>query len=170
MDAFGAIADRRLRAVCRHWKDLVRDGVPPARQELDPSAFLPALRFLWICERQGSSGRLVVRLAGEDINELFGQRLRGRFLDEILPPPHHAELAATIDEVLAGPAALVTRGPLVATDPSAPPAETAILPLREGTEIRSVLGATVYEGRMAFPPGRLLPETNDRVLVPAAQA
>jgi hypothetical protein len=169
MDGFGVLADRRLGAVCRHWKDLVRDGLPPARQALDPGAFMAALPFLWICERQGGSGRLVVRLAGEAINALFGRTVRGRFLDEILPPPLHGELVAAVGEVLAGPAALLARGRLSVDDPGAPLADCAILPLRDGPEIRSVLGATVYDAQMATPPGRLLPAIKERVLVPVAE-
>jgi hypothetical protein len=169
MDGFGALADRRLGAVCRHWKNLVRNDMPPVRQALDPGAFMTALPFLWICERQGGSGRFVVRLAGEEINALFGRTLRGRFLDEILPPALHAELAAAIGEVLARPATLLARGPLSVNDPGVAPADCAILPLREGAEIRSVLGATVYDAPMATPPGRLLPAIKERVLVPVAE-
>ena len=142
---FDFVGDERLQSVCRHWDQLVSGRKLPDRRELDPRAFKSALPFVWLCEHVAPANTYLVRLAGEEINRLFDRSIRLRVLEDFLDQPQRDELADKFDQVLAGPAVLWSRGLLFATFENGPLGECVALPLRDGGQVRLVLGATVYE-------------------------
>ncbi|MEC9347221.1 MAG: PAS domain-containing protein [Pseudomonadota bacterium] len=79
------LAGRALPLV-EHWTSRARDGKVPLRAEIDPSAIVSLLPYVYVCERD-AEGTLRYRLAGEHVQGIFGQSLRGRTLDDFVKDP-----------------------------------------------------------------------------------
>jgi hypothetical protein len=116
-----------------------------------------SLPFLWIAEKEaGLSGRYMLRLTGEEVNRLFGEGLRQRFIDDIFPPPIATEVGRKFDTVVETPALVRTLGPFFKNLPNGPVGECAVVPLVGDGGRRALLGVTVPTVAMNTPP-RLFP-------------
>src|SRR5258708_10031306 len=120
---------RRVREVCDYWRSLLTGAAPPGRRQLDPAAMKSALSFVWIAEKEvGRSGRYVLQLTGEEVNRLFGESLRRRFIDDIFPAPVAAEVTQKFDKVVETPALVWTLGPFFDAQSAGPTAQSPLVP------------------------------------------
>jgi hypothetical protein len=152
------IESQRVRVVCEHWLSLLAGTALPRRARLDPVEMTVALPFVWIVEKEAEpSGRYMLRLTGEEVNRLFGESLRRRFIDEIFPPPIAMEVVRKFDTVVETPALVWTLGPFFEGSPDGPVGECAVLPLVGDDNRPALLGVTVPSAAMDMPPRRLIP-------------
>ena len=164
------IESQRVRDVCEHWRSLLTGTVPPHRARLDPVEMAAALPFVWIVEKEaGPSGRYMLRLAGEEVNRLFGESLRHRFIDEIFPPPIASEVVRKLDTVSETPALVWTLGPFFEGSPDGPVGECAVLPLVGDDNRPALLGVTVPTVAMNMPPRRLIPIAQEKRILTLAE-
>lgn len=143
-----------LRVVVAHWLSLLDEDAVPDRRRLDPAEMLPALPYVWLCQRE-PTGRYRVRLAGAEINELLHQPLRGRTLDEVLTEAEWDELKPKFDEALDRPALIWSEGPIFDAEPEGPHGECVMMPLTDRGRRVIVLGCTVHGLEYVPRPGRL---------------
>jgi len=70
----------------KHWLHLAELPEIPHRTDLDPTQFPSTLPIVFLCEPTPDGQTFRHRLAGEDMNALFGCNLRGRVLDDVIHP------------------------------------------------------------------------------------
>jgi hypothetical protein len=151
VSAFEFVRNTELLELALHWASLLKGARPPERRELDALAFHRALPHVWMCERPATrAGGYRVRLAGEDINLLFGPGLRGQYLEAVLDRPALEAFVPALDAVLDSPAFSWCEGPLRRADPDGTVGECVMMPLLERGVPRIVLGATVHGWRQAI--------------------
>jgi hypothetical protein len=163
------IIDHRVRLVFAHWRSLLRGTALPDRHALDPAAIKAALPYVWICDEEADGRvRFCLRLAGEEVNRLFGESVRRRYIDRIFAPTVGDEVVEKFRSVLDDRALVWTIGPFFAAAPAGPSGECLVMPLRNGEARRAVLGITVPKSDIVEPPRRLYPLTQRREIVPVA--
>jgi hypothetical protein len=161
--ALDFVISAESRDVFDHWRSRMVAGSPPARRVLDPIEMARALPFVWIAEQHvRRSGRYFLRLAGEEVNRLFGGSIRHRFIDEILPAALATEVEHEFDLVVNTPAVMWTFGPFFEAAPGGPSGECAVFPLVGDDGCGAVLGVTIHRGGVQKLPYRLLPIGRER--------
>jgi hypothetical protein len=153
---FDFIHNRPLRELVVHWASLLDGARPGERRAFDPVECKSALPHVWLCQRE-PSGRYRIRLTGEGINILFGPRLRGRYIDEVLVEDELARLRPRLEAVLDTPGFHWCEGPLFEVDPAGTRGESVMMPLLERGKRCIVLGGTVHGWRVRREPPRFHP-------------
>lgn len=105
-----------------------RQGIPH-RTDLDPSGFPTALPIVFLCEQTPDGRTFRHRLAGEDMNALFGCNLRGRVLDDVIHPDRVAATRNAFHLTLRDKAVVHRIGPIYRMKRAVIAAELLILPL-----------------------------------------
>jgi hypothetical protein len=144
-----------LLDVLAWWQAARPVGGVPHRRAIDPRAFPRALPCVWLCDYDPGAGEFRYRLAGEDVNAVFGRPLKGLTLAAAFPSAAGVEaVRATLWRVIAEPAVGHAEGPVYAWLGRQRPGERLILPLLDDAGRRTaVLGATRYHPA-ASPPGQ----------------
>jgi hypothetical protein len=152
------IIDHRVSRVCEYWKSLLRNAAPPERRQIEPGRIKETLPYVWIAEMEGADPlRFCMRLAGEEVNRLFGKSLRRQYIDEIFPSPVAGEVTRKLERVIETPALFWTFGPFFESSPGGPGGECAVMPLLVEGARRAALGVTVPNSAITDPPRRLYP-------------
>src|SRR5882672_5085787 len=86
LDAFAHVKDERLRRLLRHWLECRGGGLATKRSAIDPTAIGPILSSVWLCDYEPADRRFRMRLAGEDINRLYGRNVTQSYFEEIIEP------------------------------------------------------------------------------------
>ncbi|MBT0956879.1 PAS domain-containing protein [Alphaproteobacteria bacterium KMM 3653] len=88
-----------------HWSALTAqaEGRLPARSDIDPTRFEPALSYTFMAERM-APGTARLRVCGRHINDLMGMELRGMPLTALFGPEARAEVQAVLEKVFTHPA------------------------------------------------------------------
>lgn len=152
----GELPAPKLRRLVALWH-AARGGAagPPRKSAIDAIDLGKAglLPQVWLVARQ-PDGRLVYRLAGEDINAVFGRSIAGCTLEELLDPDEAAVITARWHRVLNELVAMHTVGDVYSETGSLYRGERVVLPLADddGTP-RFLIGATDYrlmDGELEF--------------------
>lgn len=77
-------ADERLFEFFGAWLDARKDGLVPLRKDFSPTRIAHLLPFIWIYQYDPEVGDFVCHLAGENVNDAWGQGLKGRTLRDIV--------------------------------------------------------------------------------------
>ena len=137
---------QQLLKLLRVWLDSRREGaMVPYRSDLDPVALGRAglMPDLWLVESDDKGG-FFYRLAGENINQVFGQSLRGKHISEVYTDEALAEVLGRWGEMLANSFGFHTRGTVIAAREVH--GERLVLPLCDDNgAVRYLIGATDYE-------------------------
>lgn len=131
----------------RWWSNTARQlGRPPRREEIDPAGFIPALRMVWLVEWVAEKDSFRYRLAGEAVSRTSGVLLRGRMIEEVLPPEIRASTVDAWREAVARPAVAYQYGMLYPSEETALLGERLVLPIlgRSGSDAHYLLGATAH--------------------------
>lgn len=137
------VIDPRIKKLLQHWLTLTANGAVPERQRFNPIEVAPVLSYFWVLRHDRSSGCWRFTLAGENTLALLGRRLIGETIEEVFPD-QVAQFAAAIDAVVSGPSVLHMAGPMYRTGRATVEAERLALPMRDGTAVDWIYGATVY--------------------------
>jgi len=140
------LADASLLVLYRHWLSLCeRAGGLPPLQSFDPLDLPHLLPNIWIIEVDPESHRLRMRLAGENINAIYGHNVGGRFFRDIFEPATCALMVRRYSRMLIEPAVLHCEGAVYSAKGRATRGERIGLPMigRSG-QTDAVLGLTIY--------------------------
>jgi len=145
LDAFAHVKDERLRRLLRHWLECRGDGLAPRRSAIDPTAIGPMLASVWMCDYLPDERRFRMRLAGEEINRLYGRNVTQCTFEEIITPALLPDLVRRYRRVVEEPAILHCGGGIYLASSRSEVGERLVLPLADDAdEIRHVIGASVY--------------------------
>jgi hypothetical protein len=140
------IQDPGLRLLYRFWLDLAEtaDGLPPL-QRFDPLQLPRLLPNVWIVEVELATQRFRMRLAGENINAIYGRSIAGLYFKDVFQPGDVEIIVARYSRALGEPAIFHASGSVYAAGGNLTVGERLGLPMlgREG-QTNTLLGATVY--------------------------
>lgn len=141
---FTRLSDRRLALFLEHYL-LVRAERPmPSRREIDPLALGPVLPFIWLSDYEPDKGTFRYRLAGEEVNAVFGSRITGKLLSEIVKGQRFTTVNQLFLRVVTEGMALHAEGPVYRCTDRMTFGERLVLPLSsDGETADGLVGVTV---------------------------
>jgi hypothetical protein len=71
------------RALFAYWHNACRDGLPPRRIDVDPSAIKAILPFILLGDIEPKPFRVLFRLVGTAVADFSRQDFTGRYLDQL---------------------------------------------------------------------------------------
>lgn len=77
-------------ALLNCWCGMRKGRTVPARRDLDPSQLGRYLSKVYLYEYDATLGDFVCRLAGEEVNNAWNARIRGKTFREVVGDDHHA--------------------------------------------------------------------------------
>src|SRR5258705_3722623 len=106
LDAFAHVKDGRLRRLLQHWLERRGNGLAPMRTAIDPTAIAPILASVWLCDYLPADRCFRMRLAGEEINRLYGRNVTQCTFEEIIEPALLPDVLRRYRRVVEEPAIL----------------------------------------------------------------
>ncbi len=168
--------DPRVGMLWDAWHRWRGQNAFPGRRAVDPAAIGPILPEVFLVECT-DDGRFRYRLAGETINRLFCRNLRGRLVEEALPPELAADTVRRFTRIAEAGVALHLAGYAYVQCGLRYPSERLLLPLAEdGATVDGIIGVSLFYDDAAGDDLRLrTPLWDDPVvtaieLVPASAA
>tara|TARA_R110002072_G_scaffold49277_35_gene134087 strand:+ start:10090 stop:10626 length:537 start_codon:yes stop_codon:yes gene_type:complete len=138
------LRNTKLVAVLAHWRELSKTGLPPKREQLDPSRITVALGNVALVDYLPDGDDYRFRLIGEHVQEVFHHGLSKKRLSEIYSPSEARLIKQRWDFCRQNPALLYDRA---SRDSDSTPfeSERIILPLRgESQAVDCLITASVY--------------------------
>ena len=137
------IQNQRLRKLLEHYLEVRGDRRMPSRHDIDALRLGPALPIIWMCEHMPAAGTFRYRLAGEEVNQIWGFPVAGRLLSDIVPPERFGATNESFLKVLMDEAALIATGAVYRCSGRIGLGERLVLPLAsDGITADSLIGAT----------------------------
>ena len=91
----------RIREIATYWATKRQGRRAPSRRDLDPPFEIRAhLAHLFMLDVVEPGPRFRIRLVGTEVTRIVGADHTGRFLDEVSPADHFAELRREIEDVV----------------------------------------------------------------------
>jgi hypothetical protein len=143
--AFAHVKEERLWLLLRHWLERRGEATAPARSAIDPTAIGPILASVWMCDYLPQERRFRMRLAGEDINHLYGRNITNCYFEDIIMPPLLDDVLRRYRRVVEEPAILHCGGHIYLASDRSEVGERIVLPLADDSgRIVHAIGASVY--------------------------
>lgn len=144
------VSDRRLLALYEYWQDLGEAGGGlPHLTAFDALRVRTLLPNIWIVEVDDDTHRFRMRLAGEDINAVYGRNIGGHFFADLFDPHDLPTILARYTRALGDPSIFFAKGAVYAAAGRRTVGERLGLPmLGRGGGTSILLGATIYGGRV----------------------
>jgi hypothetical protein len=161
-------ADPRILRFLDAWRAARGGALAPVRTDFDPSAVADLLAWIWLARFEEEVGDFVYRLAGEEVNAIWGRSLRGVALADLLGPADHPTVLQRWFEILEGPSLHygLTKERLSALENKS--AERLLAPLADPDgRICWVIGLSLYRIR-AVEIGRPPLVADDYAVIPAS--
>ena len=169
LDAFAHLKDERLRRLLRHWLERRGERLAPLRSAIDPTAIGPLLSSIWMCDYLPSSRSFRMRLAGEEINRLYGRNVTQCSFEEIIAPALLADVMRRYRRVVEEPAILLCSGNIYLASNRSEVGERLVLPLSDDSgAIMYVIGASVYRMELKLGEGPITRESMTETFTPLA--
>jgi hypothetical protein len=169
LDAFAHVKDERLRRLLQHWLERRGASVAPKRAAIDPTAIGPILSSVWLCDYEPADQRFRMRLAGEEINRLYGRNVTQCHFEEIIEPTLLPAVLRRYRRVVAEPAVLHCGGHIYLASNRSEVGERLVLPLSDDSgAIMHVIGASVYRMELKLGEGPIMRESMTETFTPLA--
>jgi hypothetical protein len=169
LDAFAHVKDERLRRLLQHWMACRGEGLVPKRSAIDPTAIGPILAGVWMCDYLPADRGFRMRLAGEDINRLYGRNVTQCSFEEIIAPALLPDLLRRYRRVVEEPAVMHCGGHIYLASNRSEVGERLVLPLVDDSgAIRHVIGASVYRMELKAGEGPITRESMVETFTPLA--
>src|SRR5258708_95841 len=140
-----AITETALLDVAAHWHAARGARLLPAWRDIDARALGPHLAIVWSWRYDLARGTFIGRLAGEQINGMLGLSIRGKTIEECIPPDAVAVVRERYQAVMDGPSFMLSHGRVFVRAGRTGYGERIVLPLAaDGIHADGLLGATVY--------------------------
>jgi hypothetical protein len=167
LDAFAHVKDERLRRLLRHWLACRGDGLAPKRSAIDPTAIGPILASVWMCDYLPDERSFRMRLAGEDINRVYGRNVTQCTFEEIIAPAMLPDLLQRYRRVVEEPAIMHCAGNIYLASDRSEVGERLVLPLADDSgAIRHAIGASVYRMELKAGEGPIMRESMTNTYTP----
>ncbi len=139
------------------------------RSAIDPTAIAPILSSIWLCDYLPADRRFRMRLAGEEINQLYGRNVTQCYFEDIIAPPLLDDVMRRYRRVVEEPAILHCSGHIYLASNRSEVGERLVLPLSDDSgAIMQVIGATVYRMELKLGEGPITRESMAEVFTPLA--
>lgn len=157
---FAHVADQRLHMLLGHWLDLRGADLAPRRSAIDPAAIAPLLSGVWMCDYEPAQGRFRMRLAGEDINLLYGRNVSNCDFENVIAPGMLADVVRRYRRIIEEPSIMHCRGHIYMASGRAVVGERLVLPLSDdqGALVHAI-GASLFRLNSWAEDGPLADET-----------
>ncbi len=137
------LRDHRLHLLLDHWLERRGGDDVPLRSAIDPSAIVSVLPYIWLCEFNPAEERFRMRLAGEEINKLYGRNISSCYFEEIACPSFLPLMMRRYRRIIEQPAILHCAGLIYFSNSSPVVGERLGLPLRmEDGRITQIIGVS----------------------------
>lgn len=135
-----------LRMLLKHYLEVRGDRRMPSRRDIDALRLGPALPIIWISDYEPAAGTFRYRLAGEEVNNIWGFSVAGRLLSEFVLPERFSPTNESFLKVLHEEAALIANGAIYRCSGRIGVGERLVLPLASnGVSADGLIGATHRE-------------------------
>ena len=134
------------RDVLTYWAQLraAAGSELPDRNDIDPIEIRHTLPHVYLMELEPETGRLLYRLAGDEINSRYKQSINGKYLDELTLPSAIDRVQGYFERCMRDPAIIQITGILYAEHDAPGFGERLVLPLRiSKRDTFGVLGVTL---------------------------
>jgi hypothetical protein len=137
-------SDPRFITFLRCWAER-RRGLMQPRSSIDPATIKSCLPHVWLIQHRRQEGDFICTLAGEKVNEAWGQSVIGKPLTTFMPSDYAESCVSQYREIMQRPALLVSRRRINPLERSEKAAERLVAPLSddEGRPY-GVFGMTLY--------------------------
>jgi hypothetical protein len=145
-DFISSIKSSALRRITRYWVDAGDSKRLPAWSDLRPAPIKSDLPIVWSYKYDAANRSFTGRLAGEQIERLFGRNFRGLPLTEMHPTDRLPWVYDLCSRVVTEPAAFYGSGNICKQGEKFGAGERILLPLStDGVLSDGILGATEYD-------------------------
>src|SRR5262245_33157242 len=143
------LGDAQLQALYEYWFALGQQaGGMPSIQAFDPLRLPRLLPNIWILEVAPETRRFRMRLAGENINAIYGRSIGGQYFSDVFERTEIDLIVSRYTRALTEPAIFTATGAVYAAAGRFADGERLSLPMMGRTGLTdTMLGATVYGGR-----------------------
>lgn len=116
----------------------------PSRRDIDPLSLGPVLPYIWLSDYEADHGTFRYRLAGEEVNAVFGSRITGKLLSEIVKGQRFTNVNQLFLRVISERTAMHAEGPVYRCTDRMTLGERLVLPLSsDGKAADGLIGVTV---------------------------
>jgi hypothetical protein len=144
-DFLAAIKSPELRDIAKHWNTARGTKRMPGWKDIDPTAIARHLSIAWSWRYDPDIETFTGRLAGEKINEAFGDSLRGKRMQDFFSPESYEIIFPRCRRVVTEPAFALDSGRVHAYVQRYSLGERIIMPLAtDGMHGDGIFGATIY--------------------------
>lgn len=141
-----AIKSERLRRLLEHYLEARGERRMPSRRDIDATRLGPVLPIIWISEYEPAAGTFRYRLAGEEVNDVWGRSVAGCLLSDFVLPERFLATNEAFLKVMREEMALLASGPVYRCNDRIGLGERLVLPLAsDGVTGDGLIGATHRE-------------------------
>lgn len=141
---FSRLSDPRLALFLEHYLEVRGQKAMPSRQDIDALRLGPVLPFIWLSDYEAEAETFRYRLAGEEVNAVFGQRITGALLSNLVQGPRFGSVNGLFLRVLQEKMGLLVVGPVYRCTDRMTLGERLVLPLSgDGETADGLVGVTV---------------------------
>ncbi len=146
-----AIKSQRLRTLLDHYLMVRGDKRMPSRHDIDATHLGPVLPIIWVNEYESEAGTFRYRLAGEQVNEIFGTSVSGRLLSDFLAADRFQVINEYFLKIIQDEVAWLASGPIYRCTDRIALGERLALPLSsDGKTADGIIGATARDTMVDF--------------------
>jgi len=143
--ALAAIESKKLAEILCYWDKVRGDRPMPGWGDIDAAALKPHLPILWSWKYDRAADQFTGRLAGEEINVIFGKSLRNAKMAEFFADWDYETIFRRHKRVVVEPCIAVGKGKIFIHAKRYGLGERIIMPLAEnGVDGDGLIGATIY--------------------------
>lgn len=137
------IKSQRLRVLLEHYLAVRGAKRMPARRDIDATCLAPVLSIIWVNDYEPAAGTFRYRLAGEEVNDIFGGSVAGRLLSDFVFGDRFVVTNDHFLKVMNDQQAMLASGPIYRCTDRIAMGERLVLPLSgDGETADGLIGAT----------------------------
>lgn len=140
---FQSISSESLQILLAHYLEIRRGGRLPSRGDIDPLCLGPVLSIIWVNEYEPAAGTFRYRLAGEEVNSVFGGSVAGRLLSDFIIGERFEPVNNNFLKIIGEEVAMLASGPIYRCADRIAMGERLALPLSSGgRKADGIIGAS----------------------------
>jgi hypothetical protein len=161
----GQIKGGALQGLLGHWRAARGDRLMPGWRDIDPCGLKSLLPYLWSWVYDRRTDNFTGRIAGEEINALFGHSLRHVPMAEFFKNWDYTAIFQRYKRVVCRPSICIVDGPIFSRAGRRLTGQQLILPLAtDGEHVDGIIGATMPEQTAAASPDILDRRAFDEII------
>lgn len=149
-----------LHLLLQHYLEARGERRMPARGDIDATRLGPVLPIIWVNTYEPEAGTFRYRLAGEEVNAIFGAPIAGRLLSDFVSGERFDQVNGDFLRVVREELAMLARGPMYRCADRIALGERLALPLSsDGATADGIIGATARSALVDFDAMQLTAQT-----------